>query len=42
MVCEGIRLFGDDRQKKELLMEKVWSGGDILIAFALNRALLRV
>jgi len=36
MVCEGIRLFGDDRQKKELLMEKGLVGGRHLIAFALT------
>jgi alkylation response protein AidB-like acyl-CoA dehydrogenase len=36
MVCEGIRLFGDDRQKKEYLREKGLVEGKRLIAFALT------
>ena len=36
MVCEGIRTFGDDRQKKEFLMEKGLVEGRHLIAFALT------
>jgi alkylation response protein AidB-like acyl-CoA dehydrogenase len=36
MVCEGIRLFGTDRQKKEFLREKGLVGGRHLIAFALT------
>jgi butyryl-CoA dehydrogenase len=36
MVCEGIRLFGDDRQKKEFLREKGLVEGRHLIAFALT------
>lgn len=36
MVCEGIRSFGDDRQKKEFLREKGLVEGRHLIAFALT------
>ena len=36
MVCEGIRLFGDDRQKREYLREKGLVEGKRLIAFALT------
>ena len=36
MVCEGIRLFGDDRQKKEFLREEGLVEGKRLIAFALT------
>jgi alkylation response protein AidB-like acyl-CoA dehydrogenase len=36
MVCEGIRLFGDDRQTKELLLKKGLVEGRNLIAFALT------
>jgi alkylation response protein AidB-like acyl-CoA dehydrogenase len=36
MVCEGIRLFGDDRQKREFLVEKGLVEGRNLIAFALT------
>ncbi len=36
MVCEGIRLFGDDRQKNEFLKEKGLVEGKSLAAFALT------
>ncbi len=36
MVCEGIRLFGDDRQKNELLLKNGLVEGRKLIAFALT------
>ncbi len=36
MVCEGIRLFGDDRQKNEFLLEKGLVEGRKLVAFALT------
>jgi butyryl-CoA dehydrogenase len=36
MVCEGIRLFGDDRQKKEFLKENGLAEGISLAAFALT------
>ncbi len=36
MVCEGIRLFGDDRQKNELLLKTGLVEGRKLIAFALT------
>jgi alkylation response protein AidB-like acyl-CoA dehydrogenase len=36
MVCEGIRLFGDDRQRKDFLREKGLVEGKRLIAFALT------
>lgn len=36
MVCEGIRLFGDDRQKKEFLVNNSLVEGKALIAFALT------
>jgi len=36
MVCEGIRLFGDDRQKDEFLLEKGLVEGKRFIAFALT------
>ena len=36
MVCEGIRLFGDDHPKKEFLREKGLVEGKHLIAFALT------
>lgn len=36
MVCEGIRLFGDERQKREFLKEKGLVEGRSLAAFALT------
>jgi alkylation response protein AidB-like acyl-CoA dehydrogenase len=36
MVCEGIRLFGNDRQKSEYLLENGLAAGKKLIAFALT------
>src|SRR5512135_3547221 len=36
MVCEGIRLFGDERQKREFLEEKGLVEGRSLAAFALT------
>jgi len=36
MVCEGIRLFGDERQKQEFLKEKGLVEGRGLVAFALT------
>jgi len=36
MVCEGIRLFGDERQKREFLKEKGLVQGKSLAAFALT------
>lgn len=36
MACEGIRLFGDDRQKNELLLKNGLAEGRKLIAFALT------
>lgn len=36
MVCEGIRLFGDDRQKNEFLLKEGLVEGRKLIAFALT------
>lgn len=36
MICEGIRLFGDDRMKMRLLKEKGLVEGRSLIAFALT------
>jgi len=36
MVCEGIRLFGDERQKREFLNEKGLVEGRTLAAFALT------
>lgn len=36
MVCEGIRLFGDDRQKNEFLKEKRMVEGRSLASFALT------
>jgi butyryl-CoA dehydrogenase len=36
MACEGIRLFGDDRQKKEYLLTNGLAAGTKLIAFALT------
>jgi alkylation response protein AidB-like acyl-CoA dehydrogenase len=36
MICEGIRLFGDDRQKKKFLKEKGLVKGKSLAAFALT------
>jgi len=36
MVCEGIRLFGDDRQKNEFLLKNGLVEGRKLIAFALT------
>jgi len=36
MVCEGIRLFGDDRQRKTFLKEKGLVEGKSLAAFALT------
>ncbi len=38
MVCEGIRLFGDDRQKNEFLSEDGLVEGRKLIAFALTES----
>src|SRR3972149_5856088 len=36
MICEGIRLFGDDRQKNEFLKEKGLVEGRSLASFALT------
>ncbi|MFN3532472.1 MAG: acyl-CoA dehydrogenase family protein [Candidatus Brocadia sp.] len=36
MVCEGIRLFGDDRQRKTFLKEEGLVEGKSLVAFALT------
>ena len=38
MVCEGIRLFGEDRQKNELFLKQGLVEGRKLIAFALTEA----